>query len=273
VVFDDQGLIVTNAHVVDGATATQITLQDGTIFDAEIVGVDPRTDLAVLRVAAASLEPLELGSTEALEIGDLAIAVGNPLGLAGGASLTVGVVSAFAREVDTADAPTLFGMLQTDAPITRGSSGGALVDSQGRLIGITTAIGVSSAGAEGIGFAIPVELVRRITDEIITTGSVRHAFIGVRLDTHLEDRDDGGMSPAGAVVTSFPDGVASAAADAGVREGDIITNFEGAEVTTPDDVISGVRLYRVGDTVSITVQRDGETMSIDLVLGERPDDL
>lgn len=273
VVLDSDGLIVTNAHVVEGATSTQIVLQDGTTFDAEVVAADERTDLAVLRVEGRVLPSIEFGTTDNLEIGDVAIAVGNPLGLAGGASLTVGVISAFEREVDTADSPTLFGMLQTDAPITRGSSGGALVDAAGRLIGITTAIGVSSAGAEGIGFAIPVELVRRITDEMIATGGVRHAFIGVRLDTYLADRDGGGTTPAGAIVTSFPDDVESAAALAGIRQGDVIVGFEGAAVSRPEDVISGVRLYRVGDTVSVDVVRNGETMSLDIVLGERPDDL
>jgi S1-C subfamily serine protease len=231
VVLDAGGLVVTNAHVIEGSDATRIVLQDGTAFDSTVVGVDERTDLAVLRVDGAVFEAIEIGSTGNLEIGDVAIAVGNPLGLAGGASLTAGVVSAFEREVATPDAPTLFGMLQTDAPITRGSSGGALVDVEGRLIGITTAIGVSSGVAEGIGFAIPVELVSRIADEIITSGEVHHAFLGVRLDTYREDRGDGGLTPSGAVVTSFPDDVLSAAAAAGIREGDVIVTFEGDTVT------------------------------------------
>jgi S1-C subfamily serine protease len=273
VVLDAGGLVVTNAHVIEGSDATRIVLQDGTAFDSTVVGVDERTDLAVLRVDGAVFEAIEIGSTGNLEIGDVAIAVGNPLGLAGGASLTAGVVSAFEREVATPDAPTLFGMLQTDAPITRGSSGGALVDVEGRLIGITTAIGVSSGVAEGIGFAIPVELVSRIADEIITSGEVHHAFLGVRLDTYREDRGDGGLTPSGAVVTSFPDDVLSAAAAAGIREGDVIVTFEGETVTKPEEVISAVRLFRVGDSVTVGILREDATMTFEVELGQRPDDL
>lgn len=273
VVFRGDGYIVTNNHVVEGAAMVRVVFQDGATYVATIVGTDPSTDLAVLRIDARDLAIVDLGSTGDLTIGDAAVAVGNPLGLSGGASLTVGVLSAFDRRVTAADAETLFGMIQTDAPITQGSSGGALVDTNGRLIGITTAIGVSSAGAEGIGFAIPVEVVQRVTDELVATGAVRHAFLGVQLDDYLLDRPDGGTSPGGALIASFADEDSSAAAAAGLEVGDVIVEFEGGEVATPDDLISRLRRLRVGDEVELDVTRDGTTLTFKVVLGARPDDL
>jgi S1-C subfamily serine protease len=246
----------------------RVVLQDGTTYEAEIVGSDESTDLALLRIGGRGLVPIEVGRSEELVIGDTAIAVGNPLGLRGGASLTVGVVSAFDREVTAAGASTLFGMLQTDAPITQGSSGGALVDELGRLVGITTAIGVSTAGAEGIGFAIPVELMTRITEELVDDGAVRHAFLGVELQNQLDERPDGGLVPAGALVARLAEVEGSGAAGAGVAAGDVIVGFEGTDVTTREQLISALRRLRVGDEVTVDVRRNGEELSLDVVLGE-----
>jgi S1-C subfamily serine protease len=273
VVFRSDGFIVTNHHVVTDADLMRVVFQDGSTYVARLVGSDPSTDLAVLQIDAIGLTTAELGATDGLTIGDAAVAVGNPLGLAGGASLTVGVLSAFDRRVTAADAETLFGMIQTDAPITQGSSGGALVDTSGRLIGITTAIGVSSAGAEGIGFAVPVEVVARVTDELVATGTVQHAFLGVQLDDFLLDRPDGATRPGGATITTFPDGITSAAAAAGLLEGDVIIALGGLPVTTSDDVISRLRRLRVGDSVEVDVSRDGNTLTFSVVLGTRPEDL
>jgi S1-C subfamily serine protease len=158
VVIDASGTIVTNQHVVDGALRYQVLFADGRTYTATLIGEDALTDLAVLKVETTGLTPIALGSSRAMSIGDLTIAVGSPLA-EGGPSVTVGVLSAFDRRVRTSDDSELFGLLQTDAPITRGSSGGALVDGEGRLIGITSAIAVSDVGAEGLGFAIPVEMV------------------------------------------------------------------------------------------------------------------
>jgi serine protease Do len=226
----------------------------------------------VLEIDATNLPAIEIGSTTELQIGETTIAVGNPLGLEGGASLTVGVLSAFNRRVDLSVDQALFGMLQTDAPITQGSSGGALVDKQGRLIGITTAIGVSSAGAEGIGFATPVELVTRITDEIIETGSVRHAFLGVTGESYIEEGADGVMRPGGALLASFV-GDVSAAEEAGLEVGDRIVAVDGEEIRTMQDLINLLRLYRVGDVIEFDIIRDGEQLSAAVTLGERPADL
>ncbi len=271
VVLSDDGFIITNHHVIEGTTRTRVIFQDGRVYAADVVGSDPLTDLAVLTIDARGLQPIDLGSTDGLSIGDTAIAVGNPLGLRGGASLTVGVVSAFDREVNIGPRASLFGMLQTDAPITEGSSGGALVDESGSLIGITSAIGVSSAGAEGIGFAIPVELVRRITDEIITTGEVRHAFLGVQLLDSLEEQTDGARIPVGASIEGFV-GDDSAARGAGLEIGDLIVRFDGQTVRTSDDVIIGIRQYRVGQTIELELLRDGERFMTEIQLGERPPD-
>jgi S1-C subfamily serine protease len=272
VVLSDDGYIATNDHVIEGADRVRAIFQDGRVYAARVIGSDPLTDLAVLQIDAARLTPIDLGRTTGLSIGDTAIAVGNPLGLRGGASLTVGVLSAFDREVNVGGGSTLFGMLQTDAPITQGSSGGALVDEQGRLIGITTAIGVSSAGAEGIGFAIPVELVQRITDEIIATGGVRHAFLGIQLQERFEEQADGALVPVGTEITDFV-GSESAAAQAGFEVGDVIVSFDEEPVRSREDLIIRIRQYRVGDLVEVVVDRGGERVVAELTLGERPDDL
>jgi S1-C subfamily serine protease len=274
VVLRSDGLIVTNQHVIADADRVQVIFGDGRIYEADIVGADRRTDLAVLRIPATGLVAAEIGATETAEIGQIAVAVGSPLGLEGGPSLTVGVVSAFGRQVRTGpeDTDILFDMLQTDAPITQGSSGGALVDGEGKLLGITSAIGISSAGAEGIGFAIPVELVMRITDEIIETGNVAHAFLGVSLRNAFEQGTDGAQIPAGAIVFDFAVNP-SAAEDAGLEQGDVIVAYDGSPVRVRDDLISGLRRLRVGDTVTLDVVRGTERVAIDVVLGTRPDDL
>lgn len=274
VVLRADGYIATNQHVVAGAERVQVIFDNGRIYEAEIVGADRRTDLAVVRIDATGLVPIELGSTDGAEIGQLAIAVGSPLGLEGGPSLTVGVISAFGRQVRTGSAAEdiLFDMLQTDAPIIQGSSGGALVDGQGRLLGITSAIGVSSAGPEGIGFAIPTELVTRITDEIIETGVVAHAFLGVSLRDVFDVATDGAQVPAGAVISEYvvrP----SAAETAGLQPGDVVVGLDGEPVLISDDLIGALRRLRVGDTVTLDVVRDTERLEIDVVLGTRPDDL
>ena len=274
VVLSSNGLIATNAHVIDGADRVQVVFSNGRIYEARIVGADARTDLAVLEVTAAGLTPIEIGSTDTAQIGQVAIAIGSPLGLEGGPSVTMGVLSAFGRRVETGPGETdiLFDMIQTDAPITQGSSGGALVDENGQLLGITSAIGVSSAGAEGIGFAIPAELVTRITNEIIETGDVEHAFLGVTLGVAFDEAVDGAQIPAGALVIDFPV-EPSAARLAGVEEGDLIIGYNDSEVATQEHLISGLRRLRVGDTVTLKVVRGSDVLDIDVILDARPGDL
>ncbi len=268
------GLIATNAHVVDGADRVRVVFGNGRVYEAELIGADSRTDLAVLQIGATGLAPIEIGSTDKAAIGEVAIAIGSPLGLVGGPSVTVGVVSAFGRRVETGPGETdiLFDMIQTDAPITQGSSGGALVDEQGRLLGITSAIGVSSSGAEGIGFAIPAELVTRITDEIIETGDVKHAFLGVTLGVAFDETADGAQIPAGAFVIDFPV-EPSAARQAGIEAGDLIIGYNGSQIATQEELISGLRRLRAGDTVTLKVIRDTDVLEVDVVLATFPEDL
>jgi putative serine protease PepD len=269
VILDSSGHIVTNDHVVAAGSTYQVVLSDGrTTYDAILVGTDPLTDLAVLEIDAVGLQPIALGETTSLRVGDAAVAIGSPLGLEGGPSLTVGVLSAFGRQVQVSAEDILYGMLQTDAPITQGSSGGALVDTRGRLIGITTAVGVSSVGVEGIGFATPVELVRRVTDEIIATGAVNHAFLGILGATSFTTAPDGASVATGVEVDSIEPG--SGAEDAGLQAGALITAIDGEPVTTMDDLIVALRYRAAGDDVTITVTDNGVDTQLPVTLGVRP---
>ncbi len=269
VVIDIDGTLVTNEHVVGAAAAVRVVFADGRSYDAEVVGTDSLTDLAVIAIDALGLTAVELGTSVDMAIGDTAIAIGSPLGLAGGPSVTVGVLSAFDRRVQVAADVELFGMLQTDAPITRGSSGGALVDSEGRLIGITSAIGVSDVGAEGLGFAIPVEMMTRITQDILEFGGPRHAFLGITGSTHFEVEIDGAVAPAGVAVASVIEDTAADAA--GLEVGDIIESVGGQPVTTMNGLVVKLRFYRVGDIAELQILRNGELVLLDMELLERPE--
>jgi putative serine protease PepD len=261
VVLDTSGNIATNDHVVEGGSAARVVLSDGRIYEAELIGTDPLTDLAVLNISANDLSPISLGSTDNLTIGTTAIAVGSPLGLEGGPSLSVGVVSALGREVQTGPETILYGMIQTDAPITSGSSGGSLVDADGALIGITTAVGVSNIGVEGIGFATPVEIVERVTAEIIATGSVSHALLGIAGDTAYDTTADGGSAPVGVDVREVTPG--SAADVAGIDVGDVITAVDGIDVLTMDELITALRRVGGGDSISVSLN-DGQIVTVTL---------
>jgi len=252
VVLDETGHIITNHHVVEAGNAARVVLSDGRVYEAELVGSDPLTDLAVLRIPTTDLVPIVLGSTDDLVVGSPAIAIGSPLGLEGGPSLSVGVVSALGREVQTGPETTLYGMIQTDAPITSGSSGGSLVDETGALIGITTAVGVSDIGVEGIGFATPVEIVERITTELISTGSVSHGLLGIGGATAYDETGDGGFVPVGVTVRSVsPDSPASIS---GIVVDDVITAINGTAVLTMDELITALRRVGAGDSVAVSLR-------------------
>jgi len=233
VVIDINGTLVTNEHVVGAAAAVRVVFADGRSYDAEVVGTDSLTDLAVIAIDALGLTAVELGTSQ------------------------------------VAANTELFGMLQTDAPITRGSSGGALVDSEGRLIGITSAIGVSDVGAEGLGFAIPVEMMTRITQDILEFGGPRHAFLGITGSTHFELEIDGAVAPAGVAVASVIEDTAADAA--GLEVGDIIESVDGQPVTTMNGLVVKLRFYRVGDIAELQILRNGELVLLDMELLERPE--
>lgn len=264
VIYDDRGRILTNHHVVDVGTDFRVVLSDGRTYSARLLGSDPFTDLAVLEIDAEGLPAIELGSTEQLGVGVPAIAVGSPLGLDGGPSLSVGVISSLERIVQTQPDITLYGMLQTDAPITQGSSGGALVDGQGRLIGITTAVGVSSVGVEGIGFATPVEIVERVADEIIAMGAASQPILGISGQTAYLPTGDGGEQPVGVTVLTVSPG--SPASVAGVASGDTITSVQGVSVHTMEGLIAQLRRYSAGADITVAIS-GAETRTV--TLGDR----
>jgi S1-C subfamily serine protease len=271
VVYSTDGYILTNNHVVENAEFVRVVFLDGRIFQAQVVGTDPLTDVAVLEVNAPGLTPIELGPIEEVRIGDPAIAIGNPLGLGGGSSVTFGIISAFNRELRVTGTGELFGLIQTDAPITRGSSGGALLDGQGRLIGITTAIGVSDVGAEGLGFAVPVNIVVGIAEDLIANGEVEHAFLGITGEDAFELTDENARLPTGAHIVSIES--ESAIADAGAQIGDTIVGLNGAPIANMNELVALLRTYRAGQTVTVEVLRDTEIIDLRVVLDRRPEDL
>lgn len=267
VVYSKEGHIITNAHVVDAGTGWEVVLSDGRIYPAELVGIDFTTDLAVLQIDAENLSPISIGSTDVLQAGDPAIAIGSPLGLAGGPSLSVGVVSAFDRLVQVDANTILYGMLQADAPITQGSSGGALVDGSGRLIGITSAVGVSEVGIEGIGFSSPVEIVVRVVGEIIRDGEATNPYLGITGTTAFGPTGDGGEQPIGVRVESVEDD--SAAARAGIDGGVVVTAIEGEAIRTMQDLIAQLRRHAAGDSIRLSVNNSIDEAPVAVTLGDR----
>lgn len=269
VVYREDGYILTNDHVITGAATIRVVFADGVSYPAELIGTDPLTDLAVLLVKRPDLTAILIGATDRLHIGDGAVAVGNPLGLLGGPSVTSGVISAFARTLEVETGDVLYGLIQTDAPITRGSSGGALLDSSARLIGITTAIGVSDVGAEGLGFAIPVELVTSVADDLIEDGRVLHAYLGIEGMNVSEVTEGEASIPVGTAITGFAE--SSAAEAAGARIDDVVIAIDGQPVTTLDGLIAYLRLRRAEQTAVLTMLRNGKNIEIDVELGRYPE--
>jgi putative serine protease PepD len=261
-VFDKEGHIVTNQHVVGGATQATVRFADGQEADAEVVGSDPSTDVALLRLAdpgAVDLSPLALGSSSSLEVGETVVAIGSPFGLEG--TLTAGVVSALGREIRAPDGFAIDNVIQTDAAINSGNSGGPLLDTSGRVIGINTQIQSETGGNVGIGLAVPVDTVKQIVDELRDDGQVEHAWLGVS----IEEADEGV-----AISTVIED---SPAQDAGLEEGDVILEVDGVAIDSPQDLTSLVTGKEPGDTVELQVTRDGDERTVKIELGKRPDRL
>ena len=269
VVISSEGFIVTNHHVIDGADTLKVIMSDGLSYPAELIGSDPLMDIAVLKIEAGDLPYIRFGSMDGLRTGEPAIAVGNPLGLDGGPSVTAGVISAFDRSLVTnpRTGDSLYGLLQTDAPITRGSSGGALLDVYGRLLGITTAIGLSDVGAEGLGFAVPVDLVEEIVADLLSEGEVRHAFLGIRGSSAFSELEDGVESPLGVEIHILEE---SAIGAAGAEDGDVIVALDGVTVRSMPQLVARLRSYRADDLITVTVRRGEETLDIDLTLARFP---
>ena len=269
VVFRSDGHVLTNAHVVDEADRIMVVMADGSTHEAERVGVDDVTDIAVVKITRAEPFPTALlGSAAELDVGQPTVAIGSPLGLLGGSSVTTGVVSALGREVDGPDGAALLDMIQTDAAIAPGSSGGALLDMRGTVIGITTAIAVSEVGAEGLGFAVPIDVAVRIGSQIISGGRAVHVWLGIEgRDLDVADAADAGLR-GGAVVTEVSGD--SPADDVGLLADDVIVALDGEAVPSMSALVVRLRERAPGDVVGLTVLRGGAEVRIEATLQERP---
>jgi len=257
------GYIVTNYHVVEGAQTISVALDDGQIFKATIVGSDPRNDLSVLKIDGNNLPTVTLGKSADLEVGELAVAIGNPLGELSG-TVTAGIISALDREV-TIEGVTMR-LLQTDAAINSGNSGGALINSFGEVIGINNAKNAGD-GVEGLGFAIPVDTAKPIIESLIRYGYVQgRPKIGIGTRDITKQMAEYYKMPVGIYVSSVE--ANSAAAIAGIKVGDVITKADGKETLTTEALNEAKTFHKVGDSMSITLVRDGQEMTVQLVLKE-----
>jgi S1-C subfamily serine protease len=272
VIYRSDGHIITNNHVVAGGGRLEVLFADGERIDAEIVGTDPDTDLAVVKVDRTGLTAIQLGDSSELRVGELAVAIGSPFGLDG--TVTSGVISSLNRQISVGGPDgtplTLPNVIQTDAPINPGNSGGALVSGTAELIGINSAIltqGGTAANA-GVGFAIPVNIAIEVADQLIEKGFVQHPFLGIAgTDVSREIAERLGVADGAYVEQVVPD---TPAGGAGLREGDVIVSIADEEIGSMQDLIAAVLRQEVGDVVELTYVRDGEEISTEVTLAEKP---
>ena len=261
-----EGHVVTNHHVIDDAHDIRVTLQDGREFEAELVGSDPATDIALLQIEAEDLRELLLGDSDKLAVGDFVVAIGNPYDL--GHTVTSGIVSALGRDGLTSSYQNF---IQTDAAINRGNSGGALVDLDGRLVGINSAIASPTGVSGGLGFAVPSNTVKFVTDQLADTGAVRRGLLGVQIqDVPADDAELLGLKSARGVVVEqvMPDTAAEAA---GIEAGDVIVSLNEREIASTRDLMARVANTPAGTEVEIGIVRDGKTRDLDAVIGSQSD--
>jgi putative serine protease PepD len=259
-VYDSNGYIVTNDHVVQGATKVSVTFADGSKYSAKVVGTDPSTDLAVLKVDAPSskLHPLSLGDSSNLEVGDGVVAIGSPFGL--DETVTSGIVSALGRDISALNNYTISGAIQTDAAINHGNSGGPLLNMEGQVVGVTSQIESDGGGNEGVGFAVPSNTISQVVSKLVNGEKVVHPYLGVSIGTPV--------NRSGAQVATVRSG--SPADKAGLKADDVITSFGGETITSPNDLTAAVAAKQPGDKVSITYVRDGTTKTTEVTIGTRP---
>ena len=270
VVFDDDGYILTNNHVVEDSTKVTVTLDDGTEIEARLIGADTFTDLAVLKVEE-NLPSVPIEDSETLRVGDWVVAIGNALALPGGPTVTIGVVSAVGRTISTEDGDYLYNLIQTDAVINPGNSGGPLLTLDGELVGINTAVYRDST-VEGIGFAIPSEIFVDVSQQLQEDGGVNWPYMGLNL---------GDLEPSVAAQLGLPAysgvliasvGQGTPAAEAGLQAGDVLLSFDGIPTENVQSLLELLRFsYSAGDEVVLAVHRDGGETTLRMVLGERPD--
>lgn len=265
VIVSREGFVLTNSHVVEGVTEIQVTLNDGRTVAGRIVGADPETDLAVVRIQAPGLTPITFGQSDQLKVGDVVLAIGDPFSV--GQTVTMGIVSAIGREINAANAFASF--IQTDAAINPGNSGGALVDAGGNLVGINTLIYSRSGGYQGIGFAIPVGLARRIMEEIIETGAVTRGWFGVEVANITPELAESlGLSGTrGAIVGGIERG--SPADRAGIRLGDVILAVGGREVVDLNATLNAIADVPPGKTVPVRILRRNQELALTVTVGRR----
>ncbi len=259
VVYDNKGDILTDEHVVANATNVRVKFQDGHTATAKVLGTDPSTDVGVIRVnvPASELHPITLADSSAAQVGDPVVAIGSPFSLP--ETTTTGIVSAVGRSITAPNNYTITGAIQTDAAINPGNSGGPLLDAAGRVLGLNDQIQTNSGSSAGVGFAVPSNTVARIAEAIIAGHPVKHSYVGVELNA---------SSTSGASVTTVQAG--SPASTAGLKAGDLITAIDGTPITSTAQFISTVDSYPPGKTITLTVKRGGNTQSIKLTLGTRP---
>ncbi|MBS6360194.1 Do family serine endopeptidase [Burkholderia sp.] len=266
VIVSPEGYILTNQHVVDGADQIEVALADGRTATAKVIGIDPETDLAVLKINLPDLPTITLGRADQARVGDVVLAIGNPFGV--GQTVTMGIISALGR--NHLGINTFENFIQTDAPINPGNSGGALVDVNGNLLGINTAIYSRSGGSLGIGFAIPVSTARTVLESIITTGSVTRGWIGVEpQDVTPEIAESFGLQQkSGAIVAGVLQG--GPADKAGIRPGDILVSVNGEDIGDTTKLLNVVAQIKPGATAKVHVVRKGKELNLNVVIGKRP---
>jgi len=266
VIVTPSGYVITNNHVVEGMDEIDVASNDGKKFKARVVGTDPETDLAVIKLDAEGLPAITLGNLESVQVGDVVLAIGNPFGV--GQTVTMGIVSALGRS--GLGITTYENLVQTDAAINRGNSGGALVNASGDLIGINTAILSPSGGSLGIGFAVPVSTAREVMEQIIATGSVTRGFIGVEARELTPDLVESLKLPSAAgvqIAGLVPNGPADRA---GAKVGDVLLSIDGKPITNPHTMLETVAKLRPGDTVMMRLRRGSRQVDVRLAVSTRP---
>ena len=269
VIISHDGYIVTNNHVIDGATKLRVKLNDGRVFDARVVGKDPNTDVALIKVEADGLPTIQFGSSDALRLGEWVLAIGSPFDLQ--STITAGIVSAKARQLDVI--PNEFrieAFIQTDAAVNPGNSGGALVNSRGELVGINTVIKSSTGSYIGYSFAVPESIVRKVVNDLREYGVVQRALLGISyryIDQDFIDqlgKETGIKEVGGVYVAAVMEG--GAASDAGIRKGDVITEISGIKITSPTTLTEQIGKHSPNDKISLVVKRDGKVKHFEVVL-------
>ena len=266
VVVSPKGYIITNNHVVEAASEIEVAFADGKKLRAKVVGTDPETDLAVLKVENADLPAITLGRPDALRVGDVVLAIGNPFGV--GQTVTMGIVSALGRT--ELGINTFENFIQTDAAINPGNSGGALVDASGNLVGINTAIYSRSGGSLGIGFAIPISTAQTVMEQLIERGSVTRGWIGVEAQEISAEMAESFRLPStsGALIANVVKG--GPAERAGVRSGDVLVGIDGKPVTSPASMLNAVAALAPEKAVALALRRDGKQLELQATVGRRP---